>query len=49
MHGDFFSIGSHGPVYFPPILANKKSTFEKIEFLKENYKISAKCGIKMTR
>ena len=45
----FFPIGGHGPAYFPPILVNKKSTFEKMEFFKENCKIQAKCGIKMTR
>jgi len=39
MHGDFFPIGSHGPAYFAPIFVNKKFTFEKMEFLKENCKI----------
>ena len=35
----FFPIGSHGPAYFPPILVNKRATFEKKRiFFKENGK-----------
>jgi len=39
MHGDIFSIGSHGPAYFPPILVTKKSALEKMGFFKANCKI----------
>ena len=46
MHGDFFPIGSHGPAYFPP---TKNLHLNKWNFFKENCKIQAKCGIKMTR
>jgi len=35
----FFSIGSYGLAYFPPILVTKKSPFEKMEFFKEHCKI----------
>jgi len=46
MHGDFFPIDSHGPAYFPPILVNKKSTFENMEFLKKNVEFKQKVALK---
>jgi len=46
MHGDFFPICSHGPAYFPPVLVNKKLTFEKMEFFKENCKIKQNVELK---
>jgi len=46
MHGDFLPISSHGPAYFPPILAKKNLHLKKMDFLKKIVKFKHNVTLK---